>query len=169
MSNEEANSLYKCTVREYHALHKWDAGGTPSQAMELQEMGVDGQGSRETGGSAADRIFFMKYPLPFLQQKISNSRLVQVYMSKQSDMDAQKVLEYQYITAETLYKTYIREANDVVKLSTRQMSPRKTQKLSGGGRMFRGASALEPEVTESGEFHAVNDEIRRWSSLSVDE
>ncbi len=53
MSNEEANSLYKCTAREYHALHKWDAGGTPSQAMEMQEMGVDGQGSRETGGSAA--------------------------------------------------------------------------------------------------------------------
>ena len=43
MSNEEANSLYLCTVREYHALHKWDAGGTPSQAMELQEVGVDGQ------------------------------------------------------------------------------------------------------------------------------
>ena len=43
-------------------------------------------------------------------------------MSKQTDMDAQKVLEKQYITAETLYKTYIREANDVVKLSTRQMS-----------------------------------------------
>ena len=67
MSTEEANSLYKCTVRDFHALHKWDAGGTPSQAMELQEMGVDGQGSRETGGSSADRIFFMKYPLPFLQ------------------------------------------------------------------------------------------------------
>ncbi len=67
MSNEEDNSLYKCTVYEYHAFHKWDTGGTPSQAMELQEMGVDGQGSRETGGSAADRIFFMKYPLPFLQ------------------------------------------------------------------------------------------------------
>jgi hypothetical protein len=97
-------------------------GGTPSQAMELQDMGVDGQGSRETGGSAADRIFFMKYPLPFLQQKISNSRLVQVYMSKQPGMDAQKVLEHQYITAETLYKTYIRETNDVVKLPTRQMS-----------------------------------------------
>ena len=56
-------------------------------------------------------------------QKISNSRLVQVYMSKQPGMDAQEVLEDQYITAETLYKTYIREANDVVKLSTRQMSP----------------------------------------------
>ena len=47
MSNEEANSLYLCTVRDYHALHKWDAGGTPSQAMELQEMGVDGQGLEE--------------------------------------------------------------------------------------------------------------------------
>jgi hypothetical protein len=67
MSNEEANSLYLRTVRDYHALHKWDTGGTPSQTMELQEMGVDGQGSRETGGSASDRIFFMKYPMPFLQ------------------------------------------------------------------------------------------------------
>ena len=67
MSNEEANSLYLYTVREYHALHKWDAGGTPSQAMELQEMDVDGQGIRETGGSDSDRIFFMKYPMPFLQ------------------------------------------------------------------------------------------------------
>jgi hypothetical protein len=94
MSNEETNSLYKYTVREYHALHKWDTGGTPSQTMELQEMVVDGQGSRETGGSAFDRIFFMKYLLPFLEQKISNSRLVQVYMSKQPDMDAQKVLEH---------------------------------------------------------------------------
>ena len=73
------------------------------------------------------------------------------------------------MTEQTLYKKYIRESNDVGKLSTRQMSPRKTQKLSGGGRMFRGASALEPEVTESGEFYAVNDEIRRWSSLSEGE
>jgi hypothetical protein len=67
MSNEEANSLYLCTVRDYHALHKWDAGGTPSQAMELQEMVVDGHGSRETGGSASHHIFFMKYPMSFLQ------------------------------------------------------------------------------------------------------
>jgi hypothetical protein len=35
--------------------------------MELQEMGVDGQGSRETGESDSNRIFFMKYPMPFLQ------------------------------------------------------------------------------------------------------
>jgi len=67
MSNEEGNSLYLYTVSEYHALHKWDTGGTPSQEMELQEMGVDGQGSRETGGSTSDRIFFMKYPMSFLQ------------------------------------------------------------------------------------------------------
>jgi hypothetical protein len=82
--------------------------------MELQEMGVDhdGQDIRETGGSASDRIFFMKYPMssfmkypmPFLL----SSRLVQVYMSKQPGMDDQKVLEKQYITEETLYKTYIR-------------------------------------------------------------
>ena len=35
--------------------------------------------------------------------------------------------------------------------------------------MFRGVSALEPEVTESGEFYGVNDEIRRWSGLSEGE
>jgi hypothetical protein len=86
--------------------------------------------------------FLYEVPAAFLTQKISNSRLVQVYMSKQPGMDTQKVLEYQYITAETLYKTYIREANDVVKLPTRQMSLSKTQKMSGGSRIFRGASAL---------------------------
>ena len=37
--------------------------------------------------------------------------------------------------------TYIREANDVVKVP--QMSPHKKQKSSGGSRMFRGVSALE--------------------------
>ena len=79
---------------------QWDTGGTPSQAMELQEMGVDGQGSRETGGSSSDHIFFMHQELQehCFDKKISNSRLVQVYMSKQTGMDAQKVLEKQYIT-----------------------------------------------------------------------
>ncbi len=68
MSNEEANSLYKYTVSESDALYKWDAGDTPSQVMDLQEMGVDGQDTRQTGGSVTDRIFFeMKYPLSFLQ------------------------------------------------------------------------------------------------------
>ena len=35
--------------------------------------------------------------------------------------------------------------------------------------MFRGASALEGEVTDTAEFDTVTDEIRRWSSLSSDE
>ena len=51
-------------------------------------------------------------------RKISNSLLVQVYMSKQPGMDAQKVLQGQYITVETLYMTYLREASDVLKLTT---------------------------------------------------
>ena len=59
--------------------------------------------------------------------------------------------------------TYLREANDVLKLTTPRQSPRKKQKFSGG---FRGVSALEAEVTESVEVDAVSDEIRRWSSLS---
>jgi hypothetical protein len=59
----------------------------------------------------------------FRQKNIAFERLVQVYMSKQPDMEDQKVLEKQYITTETLYKTYIRESNDVVKLPTRQILP----------------------------------------------
>ena len=35
--------------------------------------------------------------------------------------------------------------------------------------MFRGASALECEVTKDAEFDTVTDEIGRWSSLSEDE
>ena len=35
--------------------------------------------------------------------------------------------------------------------------------------MLRGVSSLESEVTESADFDSVNDEIRRWSSLSEDE
>ncbi len=34
MSNEESNSLYLYTVRDYHELNKWDVGGTPSQTIE---------------------------------------------------------------------------------------------------------------------------------------
>ena len=70
------------------------------------------------------------------------------------------------ITAETLYMTYLRESNDVLKLTTPRLSPRKKQKFSGG---FCGVSALESEVTESAEFDAVSDEIRSWSSLSEGE
>ena len=41
--------------------------GVPSQAMELEEMGVDEQVRTEPRGSNDDKIFFMKYPYPFLQ------------------------------------------------------------------------------------------------------
>ena len=86
-------------------------------------------------------------------------------MSKQPGMDAQKVFQGHYITAETLYMTYLREAN-VLKLTTPRQSSRKKQKFSGG---FRGVSALESETSEPPEFDAVSDEIRRWSSLSEGE
>ena len=70
MSEEETATLFKCTVCGFHALHKWAGGGAPSQTMMFQEMRVDGQDSTEPGGSNDDR-------------KISNTHLVQVYMSKQ--------------------------------------------------------------------------------------
>ena len=64
--------------------------------------------------------------------------------------------------AETLYMTYLRESNDVLKLTTPRQSPRKKQKFSGG---FRGVSGLESEVTESVEFHVVKSFRRRMSAL----
>ena len=42
MSNEESNSLYKCTVCEYHELHKWDAGGTFKVNIEDEDGKVCG-------------------------------------------------------------------------------------------------------------------------------
>ncbi len=57
-------------------------------------------------------------------------------------------------------------ADDVLKMTTPRLSPRKKEKFSGG---FRGVSDLEPEVTESTEFYSVSDEIHRWSSLSEGE
>ena len=66
--DQETNTLYECTVCKYHTLYNWWTGrGVPSEGIDLQEMGVDGQGSTEPGDSNVDKIFFMKYPLPFLQ------------------------------------------------------------------------------------------------------
>ena len=97
-------------------------------------------------------------------RKISNSHLVQVYMSKQSG-DAQKVLQCQYITEETLYMTYLRETNDVLNLTTPRQSSRKKKKFSEG---FRGVSVVgsvaESDVTEPPEVDTISNEIRRWSS-----
>ena len=64
MDEHEANTRYKCTVRGYHAFHKWSGGGVPSQSMELQEVGVDEQDITEPRESNDDKIFFMKHPLP---------------------------------------------------------------------------------------------------------
>lgn len=43
MGEQEKTAIYKCTIREYDALHKWGQGGMPpSQAFQLQEMGKEG-------------------------------------------------------------------------------------------------------------------------------
>ena len=64
---EEKATIYKCTIRDFSALHKWDGGRTPSAAFELQEMGVLGTGSLEHGDSSGE-IFFCSYPSPFLSR-----------------------------------------------------------------------------------------------------
>ena len=46
LRDDEANTLFQCTVLVFHALHEWSGGG---QTMELQEMGVDGQVSTGPG------------------------------------------------------------------------------------------------------------------------
>jgi len=56
---DEPVTLFKCTVVGFHCstFHKWAGGGVPSQAMEIQEMGVDVQDRTEPGGSNDDKIF----------------------------------------------------------------------------------------------------------------
>jgi len=53
MSNEEANSLYKCTVREYHALHKWDTGGAPALRWVWMDRATTTTGSSVVSPSSA--------------------------------------------------------------------------------------------------------------------
>jgi hypothetical protein len=48
--------------------------------QESQELGVDGQGSRETAGSNDDHIFFMNYPLSCLNVDL------EVFLSYPFDM-----------------------------------------------------------------------------------
>jgi hypothetical protein len=70
MNEEEAATLFECTVRGFHSLHKWAGGGVPSQTMELQEMGVDGQVRTEPGGPLnyfpRDNFFSPFFFPPFL-------------------------------------------------------------------------------------------------------
>ena len=71
----------------------------------------------------------------------SNARMVLLYMSKQ--MDVKDILtNAQYELAKSLYFHWLRTANSIVKLPTRESSPRKAQKTTTGGRLFRGAGAV---------------------------
>ena len=102
----------------------------------------------------------------------SNSRMVQLYMSKQ--MDAKGMLtNEQYELARSLYMQWLRKANNIVQLLARESSPRKKQKM-GGPSLFRGASLVEglegsPAArTQNDDFDPVTDEIERWERLSPD-
>jgi hypothetical protein len=67
--------------------------------------------------------------------------MVQQYMSKQ--MDAKGILtNEQYELARTLYMQWLRKANNIVQLPTRESSPHKKQKM-GGPSLFCGASLVE--------------------------
>jgi hypothetical protein len=94
-------------------------GDVPSQTMEHQEMGVDGQqrdpDQLEDFIRVSRQVIQRELQERCFDPKISNSRLVQVYVSTQSEMDTHEVLQHQYITTEILYKTYIRESNNVLK------------------------------------------------------
>ena len=102
----------------------------------------------------------------------SNSRMVQLYMSKQ--MDAKGMLTNdQYDLARTLYRQWLRKANSIVQLPTRQGSTSKKQKM-GGPSLFRGASLVEglegsPAArTQNDDFDPVTDEIEQCERLSQD-
>jgi hypothetical protein len=104
MSNEETNSLYLCTRELLSQGYK--VGGKASAGItQVQGSGAlsrtDGDEELEDFIRLAREVMQQELQESCFDKKISNSRLVQVYMSKQPGMDAKKVLEKQYITAET--------------------------------------------------------------------
>ena len=95
----------------------------------------------------------------------SNSRMVQLYMSKQ--MDAKGMLTNdQYELARILYRQWLRKANSIVQLPTREGSTSKKQKM-GGPSLFRGASLVEG-LEGSPAARTQIDEIGQWERLSPD-
>ena len=48
MTDEEKNTTYMCTIRDFEVAHKWP-GGNHTQAFQVQEMGTTGEGSLEQG------------------------------------------------------------------------------------------------------------------------
>ena len=79
----------------------------------------------------------------------------------------------QYELARILYRQWLRKANSIVQLPTRQGSTSKKQKM-GGPSLFRGASLVEglegsPAArTQNDDFDPVTDEIEQWERLSQD-
>ena len=57
---------FKCTVREFEAVHKFPGSKPPQAAFEVQEMGEAGDGSLEPGVASGD-VFWITYPQPFLE------------------------------------------------------------------------------------------------------
>ena len=99
----------------------------------------------------------------------SNSRMVQLYTSKQMDAKGMLTIE-QYELARTLYMQWLRKANNIVQLPS---SPRKKQKM-GGPSLFRCASLVEglegsPAArTQNDCFDPVTDKIEPRERLSPD-
>ena len=108
----------------------------------------------------------------FKTLRSSNSRMVQLYMSKQMH-DKGMLTNKQYELARTLYMQWLRKTNNIVQLPMLESSPRKKQKM-GAPSLFRGASLVEGlEVspaarTQNDGFDPVTDEIERWERLSLD-
>ena len=65
-TDDEKQTLYKCTVRDFSLAHKFSPQQPPVAAVSLQEMGVDGTGSTELG-DASSEVFWMPYVPTFLQ------------------------------------------------------------------------------------------------------
>ena len=61
----EKLKVFQCTVREFKAIHTFDAG-RKGAGFEVQEMGEGGTGSLEPG-VASGEVFVIPYPSPFLE------------------------------------------------------------------------------------------------------
>jgi hypothetical protein len=61
MTEEEAATLFKCTIRDFSASVEITGAQAPSQCFQLQEMGPNGTGSLENG-DASEEIWWMAYP-----------------------------------------------------------------------------------------------------------
>jgi hypothetical protein len=147
----------------------------PTLKMEDRERNEEVKNSNVVSGmiDVARRVLKEELQSRCFDLRPSNSRMVQLFMSKQ--MDAKDILTpAQYDLARTLYLQWLRAANDVQKLPTREGSPRKKQKTGGGPALFRGASLLKgtdgsPAARNPTDgFDPVTDEIERWERLSSD-